>query len=167
MFLRKFRYLFSNKENITDNKSTLFSCRTSGIVLNDKNETLIIKRNDCYHFEQRDSDAHVGWEFCGGGLEHGETPEEGIVREYEEETGIKIDVIDVYNVRTGFREGRHLLNICYICKYISGEVKLTDEHVEYKWIPIVSLNEYDFGKHSSKDILKFFEFIKKHKIFGM
>lgn len=129
-----------------------FNCRVSGFVLNDYNEVLIIKRNADFI---PDSKEHVGWEICGGGIEHGETPEEALIREYKEETGLDIGVTSLINARTGFRDGKNLLVLAYMGEHVSGDVQLTNEHVEYKWVAIPELKGYDFGEHTSMDLDKF------------
>ncbi len=57
--------------------------------------------------------------FPGGGLEEGETPEEGTIREIEEEFGIKVKVVkklyEMYSERFNQKE------IFYLCEYIEGE----------------------------------------------
>lgn len=128
-----------------------FNCRVSGFLLDDTNRVLLIKRNRSYIIDNKDPDEHMGWEVCGGGLEHGEKPERAIEREYQEEVGIKVSAIKLFNVRTGVRDGNPLLNISYVCKYVSGEVKLTDEHTDYKWVPVSGISEYDLGQHTSID----------------
>ncbi len=134
-----------------------FNCRVTGVLLNDSDEVLIIKRNKNYLNSDRSDNEFYGWEFCGGGIEHNESPEDAIIREYQEEVGLEISVIDIFNARTGIRSGSPLLNISYICKYISGEVRLTNEHLEYKWVKLADLASYDMGCHVNKDRDRFFK----------
>ena len=57
--------------------------------------------------------------FPGGGLEEGETPEEGTIREIEEEFGIKVKIIkkqyEMYSEKFNQDE------IFYLCEYVSGK----------------------------------------------
>ena len=57
--------------------------------------------------------------FPGGGLEEGETLEEGVIREIEEEFGIKVKVIKkLYEIQSEKFNG---LEIFFLCEYISGK----------------------------------------------
>ena len=53
----------------------------------------IIRRDGCYFIQQRRADDIWGglWEFPGGRLEDGETPEQAALREIREETGWEVD----------------------------------------------------------------------------
>ena len=54
----------------------------------------LVRRHDCYLITQRPRGTHLEglWEFPGGKLDPGETLEECLVREVEEETGLRIQV---------------------------------------------------------------------------
>ena len=138
-----------------------FNCRVSGILLNDNKEVLIIKRNKNYLTNNQDNDEFIGWEFCGGGIEHDESPENAIIREYKEEVGITISVSSIFDSRTGRRDGKPLINISYVCKYLSGEIKLTKEHTEHQWVQIKNLKSYNMGSHVNNDRDKFIELCQK------
>lgn len=68
----------------------------------------VIKRKDYQEY----------YTFPGGGLEENETPQEGVIREIEEEFGIKVKVIKkLYEIKS---EKFNQLEIFYLCEYISG-----------------------------------------------
>ena len=55
----------------------------------------------------------------GGGLEEGETPEEGCIREIKEEFGIHVNIVKkLYEMKS---EKFNQKEIFYLCEYISGE----------------------------------------------
>ena len=57
--------------------------------------------------------------FPGGMLEEGETPEEGVIREIEEEFGIKVEVEKkLYEIQS---EEFNQTEMFFLCKYVSGE----------------------------------------------
>ena len=126
-----------------------FNCRVFGIVVNSEQKTLLIKRSNVLWPESKEFRC---WEYCGGGLEHGEDPQTAIIREYLEETGIVIRPVQLFQARTGFRDEKPLLNIGYICRYVSGEVILTAEHEDYRWVSREELKEIDFGPHGNLDV---------------
>jgi mutator protein MutT len=84
------------------------------------------------------------WEFPGGKLEDGETPQECLKRELMEEFGIESEV-------SGFIcSTRHPLNCqttidlsVYKVNHVAGEFYLND-HDEIRWIRRSELNQYDF-----------------------
>ncbi|HYD17294.1 MAG TPA: NUDIX domain-containing protein [Patescibacteria group bacterium] len=122
-----------------------FNVRATGVLLNDEGQVLLLKRSPV-----AGSVEHIGWEFCGGGVEHAETPEAAIAREYKEETRLKIEAMQIFNARTGDRGGP-LLNLAYFCRPLSDKVTLTAEHSEYLWVPLEDLAKYNLGPHGNID----------------
>ena len=58
------------------------------------------------------------WGLPGGGLEYGESPECGIVREVWEETGLKVDIEKLLYAESS-TEFRHV-SLIYLCKVVGG-----------------------------------------------
>jgi 8-oxo-dGTP diphosphatase len=90
------------------------------VIQNEKGEILIVQRN-----EPETPLVHNKWEFVGGKIEFGETPEEAVIREAKEETGVKIEIIKLlpkafshcWNLRN---KNLHILILSYLCKIVSG-----------------------------------------------
>lgn len=74
-----------------------------------------------------------GWEFPGGKIEAGETPQEALVREIKEELDIEIEVGELLDVVEYDYPKFHLSMDCFICKIKSGELVLK-EHEAAKWL---------------------------------
>ena len=94
----------------------------------------IIKKGNCIFATQRGyGDYKDWWEFPGGKMEPGETPEEALVREIKEElsTDINIDKF-LYTVDYDYPKF-HLTMHCYICSLLSDALHL-NEHEAAKWL---------------------------------
>ena len=85
------------------------------------------------------------WEFPGGKIEEGETPEESLIRELMEEMNIKVRVKayvgeSVYD----YGEGKVISLKGFTAEIVEGDIKLTD-HDEYKWVTLEEINRYDLA----------------------
>ena len=117
---------------------------TAGIVHKD-GRLLIAQR-------RKGSDLAYKWEFPGGKIEPGESPEECIKRELREELGIETEVEDIYHAFFyDYPEFRVLL-LCYRCIILSGEpCPLECESV--KWVDYDGLRrEMQEGRMVGADV---------------
>ncbi|MGN0739728.1 MAG: (deoxy)nucleoside triphosphate pyrophosphohydrolase [Treponema sp.] len=74
-----------------------------------------------------------GWEFPGGKLEAGETPEECIVREIREELSAEIRAEKILGTVDYDYPAFHLTMHCILCSVVSGELQLL-EHEDARWL---------------------------------
>ena len=94
----------------------------------------IIKRDGKILATQRGyGDLEGGWEFPGGKVESGETPEDAIVREIEEELRASIVVDSRLTTVEHDYEKFHLSMRCYVCSLTSEDVVLTEHHAA-RWL---------------------------------
>lgn len=86
----------------------------------------------------------ANWEFPGGTLEEGETHEECLKRELQEELSLTIDVGDhVCTSEYVYTPDWTIRLIVYRATIISGSVILND-HEEIRWVRPKELGRYDF-----------------------
>lgn len=74
-----------------------------------------------------------GWEFPGGKIEAGESPEEALAREIREELDTEISVDRYFSTIEYDYPDFHLSMRCYFCSVISGKLTLL-EHEAAKWL---------------------------------
>ena len=75
------------------------------------------------------------WEFPGGKVEPGETPQQALKREIEEELVAEIEVGDQIGTIEYDYPTFHLSMDCFLCSLISGQLTLL-EHEAAEWLPL-------------------------------
>ena len=88
------------------------------------------------------STAHL-WEFPGGKLEPGETPEECVVRECREELDAEIRPLAVYETTSWRYPDREIAFTFFRAALVSGEPRRI-VHDEIRWVAPCELPDYPF-----------------------
>ena len=96
-------------------------------AINENGETIIFATQRGY------GDLKGGWEFPGGKIEEGETPQEALVREIREELETEIMVGDLIDTIEYDYPTFHLSMDCFWAKIIYGDLVLK-EHEAAKWL---------------------------------
>ena len=113
----------------------------------------VIKKNGKYLIAKRQAGGSLSekWEFPGGKVEPGETPEQGLVREIKEEFNIDVKVGEfIGSIR--FKNGdKEYQLMAYFTEIIQGTIMLT-VHEEIQWVNIHEFHRYDIAE-SDKGII--------------
>ena len=104
---------------------------------------IIIHENKIFATQRGYGEFKDGWEFPGGKIEPGETPQEALVREIKEELGIEIEVKDFLETVEYDYPDFHLSMDCFFCSIRSGEMVLK-EHEAAKWLTVETLDSVDW-----------------------
>lgn len=94
----------------------------------------IIRKGDRIFATQRGyGDFKDYWEFPGGKMEAGETPEQALVREIREELDAEIRIDKLLSTIEWEYPQFHLTMHCYVCSLVSNELHL-NEHEAARWL---------------------------------
>lgn len=104
---------------------------------------LIINQDKVFATQRGYGEFKDGWEFPGGKIELGETPEQALKREIQEELATEIRVEQPLITVEYDYPTFHLSMQCFLCKVERGNLTLL-EHEAAKWLSYVELNSVDW-----------------------
>jgi mutator protein MutT len=120
-----------------------FTIGVFGIIKDEQNRVLLVLRND-----------YDLWNLPGGGLENGETPWQGVIREVKEETGYDVEVVKLAGIYS--KPEKNEIVFSFVCKIIGGEMTLNEEAKEIKYFSLHEIHKNTSQKHIERieDLLK-------------
>ncbi|MDO4486331.1 MAG: 8-oxo-dGTP diphosphatase MutT [Bacillota bacterium] len=104
---------------------------------------IIVKEKKVFATQRGYGEFKDGWEFPGGKIEPGESPEGALVREIREELDVDIKVGRLLETVEYDYPRFHLTMHCFICELLSEEIILK-EHEDAKWLAEDELYSVDW-----------------------
>ena len=129
------------------------SSATVALILNEKKELLVVRR--------KNDPAKGTLDLPGGFVDMNETGEEGMAREVEEETGLRVTSLKyLFSVPNLYRYSGiiiHTLDMFYLCGVADlSSVRAMDDAEDYQWIPLEKIDLEQFGLVSVREGLRRF-----------
>ena len=106
-------------------------------AVNENGETIIFATQRGY------GDVKGGWEFPGGKIESGETPQEALKREIIEELDTEVSVGELMDTVEYDYPQFHLSMECFWCQIVRGNLVLK-EHEAARWLTKDELNNVEW-----------------------
>lgn len=106
-------------------------------AVNEKDETIIFATQRGY------GELQGGWEFPGGKIENGETPQEALKREIMEELDTEISVGKLIDTIEYDYPKFHLSMDCFWCEILNGNLVLK-EHEDARWLTKEQMEDVDW-----------------------
>ena len=127
---------------------------TTAIVSDGQGRIALVKRKD-----------NELWALPGGGMELGESIEQGAVREVKEETGLDVEVDGLVGVYTNphhvmaYDDGevRQQFSLCFTTKLLGGELQFDDESTDIAWVAEGDLASYPMHPSMRLRVQHFFD----------
>lgn len=112
-----------------------FHVTVKGVLIKN-DEILLVKRTT------PSSDGFGYWELPGGGVDFGESPEQALIREFNEETGLQIEIQKPIYTFTTIRENYQTIGIGFLISCPNKNVVLSDEHTDYQYVNIQNIHQF-------------------------
>ena len=104
---------------------------------------VIVDNNKIFATQRGYGEFKGGWEFPGGKIDAGETPEEALIREIKEELDTEVEVIELLDTVEYDYPNFHLSMDCFICNIKSGDLVLK-EHEAAQWLTKETLDSVNW-----------------------
>jgi ADP-ribose pyrophosphatase YjhB (NUDIX family) len=124
------------------NTTEAFECSECGMVIYKNSAptaSMLIIRNGRVLLARRKVEPFKGkLDVIGGFLKYGEHPLRGVLRETQEETGLKVKILDFLGVYmdTYGKGGKRTLNFYYVGSIASGRMRARDDVAALEWFPL-------------------------------
>jgi 8-oxo-dGTP diphosphatase len=116
----------------------------SGCAIIERNRLLLLKKIEHSHYE-----------FPGGGIEPGETPEQAAIREAKEELGCDVELLGYYGTIKFTAKGRAFISHLFYAKPKKGQTPFIAEKDVFSalaWVPLPAPKDYSLAPNVAKFI---------------
>ena len=120
----------------------------------------LIERDGQVLMAQRPAHKHLGgkWEFPGGKVEPGETPEAALHRELDEELGCQVEIVRPLTPHTHAYASVTVCLIPFVTRLLSTSGELENrEHAALRWVPAAELAALDLPAADRPIIAEYLE----------
>jgi 8-oxo-dGTP diphosphatase len=106
----------------------------------------ILLRGQTVFLARRPEGKHLAgyWEFPGGKIEAGESPEVTLIREFAEEFGVQIRVQHKFHENVHTYPGGAVTLHTYLAQHVAGAFEQR-EHAALRWVPLHQLLDYQLA----------------------
>jgi len=110
-----------------------YKLAVKAVVLDDQDRCLLIRRSRaCRNFVGK-------WEWPGGKVDPGEDFATAVLREAEEETGLRIEIIGLAGATQFEMPKVKVVLLCMEARIGGGVIRLSNEHDDFAWVPLGEL----------------------------
>jgi len=127
-----------------------------GVLRNKFNEILLLLRSP------EDRSFPNSWCHAGGKIDGFETPEQAVIREYKEETGLKVQIAEKAFV--GLVADKKLAKIfeihCFVVELVdkaTANIELSDEHISFQWISPNCVDPKDLAGPINRSLTRYMQ----------
>ena len=114
-----------------------FRLTVKAVIVDSQKRCLLLRRSAFNH-------SFVGkWEWPGGKVDDGEDFATALLREAREETGLALQITGLVGVTTYEVPVAHIVLLCMETSRVSGELRLSEEHDDFAWVPLEELARWN------------------------
>ena len=114
-----------------------FGLAVKAVIFDEQGRCLLIRRsNQCRNFVGK-------WEWPGGTVDPGEDFAPAVVREAKEETSLDVEITGLAGATQFEMPAVNVVLLCMETRLIAGEVRLSEEHDDFVWVPLSDLENWD------------------------
>ncbi len=124
---------------------------------------VIIENDQVILVRRGQAPAYGEWSLPGGAVELGETLEEALVREVEEEIGLEVEVVDLVAVLERIfldKEQQvqfHYVLTDFLCRRITGKLRASSDALSCAQVPLSSLANYRLSRETREVISRAYQ----------
>ncbi len=134
----------------------------SGVVLNNKNEVLAIRRGT--------NPGKGQWSLPGGAVHLGEPIRDAVRREIREECGIEVSVIEILGIFDRIfrnKQGRveyHYVLVSFLCRLEEGQLSAQSDAQAVRWIGRNQLDDFEWTTGVKEFLESLFQVVSTSKV---